>query len=146
VDNQGRARLSPGSLELPRLVPGILGGLGRRQHRPVRPARHQPPRADLQAVHERRRARAASPRNLAQRRALRAALIPIAGKYIARRSPATPQLITLAGGPETPEGTWPDHLATLRRLLDEHTAAGTGPPESITATHAYLDIVAATLA
>jgi hypothetical protein len=75
----------------------------------------------------------------------RAALIPIAGKYIARRSPDTPQVITLVGGPGTPEGTWDDHLATLRHLLNGYAATGTVTPASVAATHAYLDIVAATL-
>jgi hypothetical protein len=36
-----------------------------------------------------------------------------------------------------------DYLAALRRVLDEHAAAGAGTPESIAATHAYLDLVAA---
>ena len=54
-------------------------------------------------------------------------------------------LITLTGGPRCAR-TWQDHLATLRQLLDGHSAAGAGTPESTAATHAYLDIVAATLA
>jgi predicted nucleotidyltransferase len=86
-----------------------------------------------------------APRDPAGRRTLEAALIPVAGKYIARRSPDTAQLITLAGGSRTPGASWADHLATLRQLLDGHAATGTGTPESIAATHAYLDIVAATL-
>jgi hypothetical protein len=86
-----------------------------------------------------------APRGPGERRALRAALIPVAGKYIARRSLDTPQLIALVGGSRAPEGTWEDHLATLRQLLDEHAATGTGTPESIAAMHAYLDLVAATL-
>ncbi len=85
------------------------------------------------------------PRGPGERRALQAALIPIAGKYIARRSPDTARLIELVGGPRTPGGTWEGHLATLRQLLDGHAVTGTGTPESIAATHAYLDIVAVTL-
>jgi hypothetical protein len=85
------------------------------------------------------------PKSPAERRALQAALIPIGGKYIARRSPDTPRLITLVGGPRTLEGTWRDHLSTLRQLLDGYAAAGTGTPESVAATHAYLNLVAATL-
>lgn len=86
-----------------------------------------------------------APRNPGEWRALRAALIPIAGKYIARRSPETPRAIALVGGPRMPDGTWEDHLAALRQLLDGHAAAGTGKPESVAAMRAYLDIVAATL-
>jgi hypothetical protein len=87
----------------------------------------------------------AADRSPAERRALQAALIPIAGKYIARRSPDTPRLITLAGGLGTPGATWQDQLATLRHLVDRHAAAGAGTPESTAAVHAYLDIVVATL-
>jgi len=86
-----------------------------------------------------------APRSPGDQRALRTALIPIAGKYIARRSPDMPLMITLVGGPAAPGGSWEEHLATLRQLLDGYTLAGTGTPESIAATHAYLDIVAATL-
>jgi hypothetical protein len=76
-------------------------------------------------------------------RTQRAALIPVAGKYIARRSPDTAQLIVMAGGPEVPDESWEDHLTALRELLDR--LAKTEPPESIAAMHAHLDIVAATL-
>jgi hypothetical protein len=54
-------------------------------------------------------------------------------------------MITQVGGSTTPAATPEDHLATLRQLLDGYAAAGIGTPESIAATHAYLDIVAATL-
>jgi len=84
-------------------------------------------------------------RSPAERRALQAALIPIAGKYIARRSPDTPRLITLVGGLGTPAGTWEDRLATLRQLVDRHAGAGAGTRESTAAVHACLDIVGATL-
>jgi predicted nucleotidyltransferase len=76
-------------------------------------------------------------------RRLRAALIPVAGKYIARRSPDTARLIALAGGPKVGDESWEDQLTALRELLDGH--AKTEPPESIAAMHAHLDIVAETL-
>jgi hypothetical protein len=76
-------------------------------------------------------------------RGLRAALIPVAGKYIARRSPDTARLIALAGGPKVGDESWEDQLTALRELLDRH--AKTEPPESIAAMHAHLDIVAETL-
>jgi predicted nucleotidyltransferase len=56
------------------------------------------------------------PRTPDELRAQHAALIPVAGKYIARRSPATAQLVTLAGGPELPDRSWEDYLAALREL------------------------------
>jgi hypothetical protein len=85
------------------------------------------------------------PKGPAGRRALRAALIPVAGKYLARRSPDAARLIELVGGPRAPEATWADHLASLRQLLDRYAATGTGTPESVAATDAYLDLVAAAL-
>lgn len=45
----------------------------------------------------------------------------------------------------TPAGSWADHLATPRELLDGYALCGTGTPESSAATHAYLDIVATAL-
>jgi predicted nucleotidyltransferase len=84
-----------------------------------------------------------APRTPDELRTMQAALIPVAGKYIARRSPDTARLIALAGGPKVPDESWEDHLTALRELLDRH--ATTEPPASIAAMHAYLDIVAATL-
>ena len=67
------------------------------------------------------------------------------GPRAPHRRSGTSRLIELAGGPATPSGTWQGHLATLRELLGRHAAAGTGTQESIAATRAYLDLVAATL-
>lgn len=85
----------------------------------------------------------AVPKTPAERAALRTALIPNAAKRIARRSPDTPRMIELVGGPAVAERTWADHLAILRDLLGGHAA--TGDPALIAATHAYLDLVSATL-
>ena len=85
----------------------------------------------------------AVPRSLAERRALQAALIPIAAKRIARRSPDTPRMIELVGSPMAAGGTWESYLVVLRGLLGRYTA--TGNPGLIAATHAYLDLVGATL-
>ena len=76
-------------------------------------------------------------------RTQQAALIPVAGKHIPRRSPDTARLITLAGGPTVADDSREDHPTALRELPDTH--ATTEPPESIAAMHAHLDIVAATL-
>ncbi|MFI6790733.1 nucleotidyltransferase domain-containing protein [Nonomuraea sp. NPDC050383] len=75
--------------------------------------------------------------------ALRLGLVPVAGKRIARRSPDTARMIEFLGGPHAPAASWRDHLATLRRLLGGFAA--TGPPASVSAGHAYLDLVAETL-
>jgi hypothetical protein len=71
------------------------------------------------------------------------ALIPIAGKDIARRSPRIAQMIKLVGGPDVADATWEQYLAALRERVDGHDLPAA--PDSIAATHAYLDIVAATL-
>jgi hypothetical protein len=69
--------------------------------------------------------------------AMRLALVPIAGKQLARRSPETPRTIEFLGG--TPGSDWPDHLAALRELLNQFAALGR--PDSLGAAHAYLDLV-----
>jgi hypothetical protein len=74
---------------------------------------------------------------------LQLALVPIAGKRIARRSSETARLIAFIGGPDAPDAAWKDHLATLRQLLGGFAALGL--PESIAAGHAYLDLVEETL-
>ncbi|RVX39057.1 nucleotidyltransferase-like protein [Nonomuraea polychroma] len=73
----------------------------------------------------------------------RLAMVPIAGKRIARRSPETARMIEFLGGPYAPDSSWQHHLATLRRLLDGFAALGL--PDSVTAGHAYLDLVKETL-
>jgi predicted nucleotidyltransferase len=85
----------------------------------------------------------AVPKSPAERAALRTALIPIAAKWIARRSPDTARMIELVGGPAAAEGTWADYLTILRDLLGQHPA--TEDPALIAATHAYLDLVSETL-
>jgi len=81
------------------------------------------------------------PRSPAERRALQLALVPIAGKLIARRSPKTVRMIEILGGSSAPDATWTDHLATLRQRLYDLTPAG--PPPSAAAARAYLILVEA---
>ena len=83
------------------------------------------------------------PRSPAERRALQLALVPIAGKLIARRSPKTVRMIEILGGSSTPGATWTDHLATLRQRLRDLTSAGS--PASAAAARAYLTLVEAAL-
>ncbi|MGP3959444.1 nucleotidyltransferase domain-containing protein [Nonomuraea sp. 3N208] len=79
----------------------------------------------------------------ADHRALQLALVPIAGKRIARRSPETAPMIAFIGGPYVPGAPWKDHLATLRQLLGGFAALRL--PGSVAAGHAYLDLVEETL-
>ncbi|MFC4121672.1 nucleotidyltransferase domain-containing protein [Nonomuraea zeae] len=93
--------------------------------------------AELLAAGEREPPTRKSP---ADHRALQLALIPIAGKRLARRSPETARMIEFVGGPYAPEATWADHLTTLRQLLGGFAALGL--PASVAAAHAHLDLVA----
>ena len=68
---------------------------------------------------------------------MRLALIPIAAKQLARHSPDAPRTIEFLGG--SPEGTWPDHLATLRQLLTQFDPRT--HPKSLPAAHTYLDLL-----
>jgi hypothetical protein len=67
------------------------------------------------------------------------ALVPIAGKQLARRSVETARTIEFLGGPHTPDGDWQDHLAALRQLLDQFAPLGLS--ESLAAGHAYVDLL-----
>ncbi|WP_214327527.1 nucleotidyltransferase domain-containing protein [Nonomuraea sediminis] len=85
----------------------------------------------------------ATPKGPTDHRALQLALVPIAGKRIARRSPDAAQMIEFIGGPHAPDASWKDQLATLRQLLGGFTALGL--PDSVAAGRAYLDLVEETL-
>ncbi|MBB5780805.1 nucleotidyltransferase domain-containing protein [Nonomuraea jabiensis] len=79
----------------------------------------------------------------AEHQALRLALVPIAGKLIARRSPGTARMIEFIGGPHAPDAAWKDHLGILRQLLDGFASLGLS--DSVAAGRAYLDLVEETL-
>ncbi|MET8870090.1 nucleotidyltransferase domain-containing protein [Nonomuraea sp. NPDC004580] len=81
-----------------------------------------------------------TPKGPDEERALKLGLVPVAGKGVARRSPGTAELIAFIGGPYDPDAPWDEHLAALRRLLDDF--ADLGLPVSVAAGHAYLDLVA----
>ncbi|WP_188197052.1 nucleotidyltransferase domain-containing protein [Nonomuraea sp. SYSU D8015] len=85
----------------------------------------------------------ATPKGPTDHRALRLALVPIAGKRIVRRSPETARMIEFIGGPYEPDAAWEDHLATLRQLLGGFAALGL--PDSVAAGRAFLDLVEETL-
>ncbi len=81
----------------------------------------------------------ASPQRPDQHRMLQLALVPVAGKRIARRTPETSAMVEFVGGPHAPDATWAEHIATLRRLLDGF--ADLDLPRSVAAARAYLDLV-----
>jgi hypothetical protein len=79
------------------------------------------------------------PKSPEEHQAMQLALIPIAGKQLARRSPEAARTIEFLGGPYEPEATWQDQLASLRRLLEGFTTLGR--PDSLAAAHAFLALL-----
>lgn len=82
----------------------------------------------------------AIPKSSADEEALRLALVPIAAKQIARRSPEAARTIAFLGGPLLTDADWRGQLAALRNLLDEFETVGR--PESLAAGRAYVRLVA----
>jgi predicted nucleotidyltransferase len=76
-------------------------------------------------------------------RLLQLSLIPVAGKYVARRSSDAGRMVQFVGGPHAPEASPAEHLATLRQLLVQHSEET--PQEMLAANSSYLDLVAAAL-
>ncbi|WP_329004905.1 hypothetical protein OHA18_16115 [Kribbella sp. NBC_00709] len=76
----------------------------------------------------------ASPNTLDDHEAMRLALVPIAGKQLARRSPEAARTIEFLGG--RADG---DHLASLRELLNQFEHLGRS--DSFAAGHAYVDLL-----
>jgi hypothetical protein len=68
------------------------------------------------------------------------ALIPVAAKRIARRSPDAGRMVEFVGGPHAPDAAPDGHLETLRGLLGQYR--GVASAESLSATSRYLDLVA----
>lgn len=85
----------------------------------------------------------ATPKSLDDQQAMRLALVPIAGKQLARRSAETARTIEFLGGTYAPGGDWKDHLAALRQLLDQF--AKLGRTDSLSAGHAYVEFLEKTL-
>lgn len=79
----------------------------------------------------------ATPKTLDEQEAMRLALIPIAGKQLARRSPEAPRTIEFLGG--SPDGDWNDHVAALRQLLNQFDPLTHA--HSLAAAHAYVDLL-----
>ncbi|WP_427886916.1 nucleotidyltransferase domain-containing protein [Kribbella sp. GL6] len=79
----------------------------------------------------------ATPKTATEQHALRIALIPIAAKQVARRSPDAPQTIQFLGGP--PTTTPQSQLAALYQLLDELQTPETHA--SVTAARSYLTLL-----
>ncbi len=84
-------------------------------------------------------ARPGSPKDPEQHRLLQVALLPVAAKRIARRSPDAPELIAFVGGPDVADASPLEQLRALRSLLAEH--GGGAPDALVLAIGRYLDLV-----
>jgi predicted nucleotidyltransferase len=76
-------------------------------------------------------------------RLLQASLVPVAGKYVARRSPDAGRMVEFIGGPHAPGASPGEHLAMLRRLLAHQRDEA--PQEMLAANSRYLDLVEAVI-
>lgn len=81
----------------------------------------------------------ATPKSSAEAQAIRLALVPAAGKQLARRSPEAARIIEFLGGPYEPAATHQSQLAALYQLLEGF--APLGRPDSLAAAHAYLELL-----
>ncbi len=81
----------------------------------------------------------ATPKSDEDLQAIRLALIPIAGKHLARRSPEAARTIEFLGAPYEPSAAWEAQLEALRGLLDDYAVLRR--PDSHAAAHAYLDLL-----
>jgi hypothetical protein len=90
-----------------------------------------------------REPQAPAPKPTNAHRLLQIALVPVAGKHIARRSPGTARMIEFLGAPYLPGAGPREHLDAVRQLLARYR--DDGPKESLLAAGAYLDIVESVL-
>jgi hypothetical protein len=76
-------------------------------------------------------------------RLLQVSLIPVAAKYVVRRSTAAGRMVEFVGGPYAPDAAPTDYVEMLRSLLV--TYHDDAPRDLLTSADRYLDIVAAVL-
>jgi predicted nucleotidyltransferase len=72
-------------------------------------------------------------------RQLQVSLIPVAAKYVARRSPEAGLMVKFVGGPLVPDATPAEYLAMLRDLLVRYR--DDAPELILVSAHRYLDLV-----
>jgi hypothetical protein len=76
-------------------------------------------------------------------RLLQVSLIPVAAKYVVRRSADAGRMVDFVGGPHVPEATSAEYLEMLRRLLVQYR--DDAPAEMLASGSRYLDLVEAVL-
>lgn len=92
---------------------------------------------------EKREVQPPAPKAANAHRLLQVSLVPVAGKYVARRSPDAGRMVEFVGGPHAPGASPGEHLAMLRRLLVQQRDEA--PEEMLAANSRYLDLVEAVL-
>jgi predicted nucleotidyltransferase len=92
---------------------------------------------------EKREVQPPAPKAANAHRLLQLSLVPVAGKYVARRSPGAGRMVEFVGGPHAPEASPEEHLAMLRRLLVRYRDEA--PAEMLAANSRYLDLIEAVL-
>jgi hypothetical protein len=76
-------------------------------------------------------------------RLLQVSLIPVAAKYVVRRSADAGRMVGFVGGPHVPEATPTEYLEMLRRLLVQYR--DDAPEEMLASSSRYLDLAEAAL-
>ncbi|TYB57603.1 nucleotidyltransferase domain-containing protein [Nonomuraea sp. PA05] len=84
-----------------------------------------------------------TPKGPVERQLGRLAMVTVAGRRIARRSPDTARMLEILGCARVPGASWRHRLTTLREVLDGFAALGR--PDDVAAGHAYLGLVEQTL-
>ena len=74
---------------------------------------------------------------------LQIALVPVAAKRLARRSPDTGRMVEFVGGPHAPAASPVEYLGLLRGVVDHYR--GDAPAGSLSAARRYLDLVGAVI-
>ena len=92
---------------------------------------------------EKREVQPPAPKAANAHRLLQVSLIPVAAKYVVRRSADAGRMVEFVGGPHVPEATPAEHLEMLRRLLVQYR--DDAPEEMLASNSRYLDLAEAVL-
>jgi hypothetical protein len=92
---------------------------------------------------EKREVQPPTPKPANAHRLLQVSLIPVAAKYVVRRSADAGRMVGFVGGPHVTEATPAEYLDMLRTLLVQYR--NDAPEEMLTSASRYLDLVEAAL-
>jgi predicted nucleotidyltransferase len=92
---------------------------------------------------EKREVQPPTPKPANAHRLLQVSLIPVAAKYVVRRSPDAGRMVEFVGGPHAPEATPAEYLEMLRGLVVQYR--NDAPDEMLASGSRYLDLVEAVM-